>query len=369
MNKFFQATLFVSIILLTVSCTNSKKNDSAPEDGKNIISHASLLSIADYDGYSVAKVTNPWDTTQILATYILVPRGTHPAGLPQGTIVQTPLRSSLVYSGVYGGVINELGAADAITGVADGGYFRDSTIVRRIKTGRIVDVGNSMSPSIEKIVELNPEAILTSPYQNSGHGAIESLGSPIIEMADYMEQTPLGRAEWIKLIGRLYGKTAGADSIYDSVCNAYTSLIYTTTGTKPSVITEQPFEGTWAMPGGNSYMARLIADAGGRYPWADDKSTGSIQLDPAAVIDKAENADIWLIRSYGPLTLDGIRSNIQLASRIKAFRNGGVYVCDTSSSPLFDEFPFHPERLLKDYFLIMHPESSIGTPQYFKRLR
>lgn len=368
MNKFFQAFLTLSVILLTASCANNKSNGSTVGAGNKVTTQSSLLTITDFDGYSVAEIKNPWDTAKILATYVMVPRDSQPDGLPQGTVIRTPLRSSLVYSGVYGGIINEMGAVGAISGVADGNYFRDSVIVKRLNGRQIVDVGNSMSPSIEKIVELNPEAILTSPYQNSGHGAIESLGTPIIEMADYMEQTPLGRAEWIKLIGRLYGKTAEADSIYAAVCKSYNSLVSNAKGEKPMVITEQPFQGTWAMPGGNSYMARIIADAGGLYPWADDNSIGSLQLDPAAVIDKAEEADIWLIRSYGPLTLSDIKSNNQLAPRIKAFREGGVYVCDTSVSPLFDEFPFHPERLLSDYYLIMHPESSIGTPRYFKRL-
>lgn len=366
--KIFNFSCFFSLLLCLMASCAGNNSSTIHESGVEIIKSASLLSIKDCDNYSVATIRNPWDTTKILAKYILVNQDTSTDSLPEGTIVNVPVNSSLVYSGVYGGIISELGAADAVTGVADGDYFRDSTIVAGLKSGHIINVGNSMSPSIELIVEMKPDVILTSPYQNSGHGAIETLNTPIIEMADYMELTPLGRAEWIKLIGRIYGKAAKADSIYRQVCDAYTSLVSTVSGDKPMVITEQPIEGTWAMPGGNSYMARLLHDAGGNYPWADNTSAGSIQLDPAAVLEKAENADIWLIKSYGALTLDNLKSNNQLCSRFKAFSKGGVYVCDTSVSALFDEFPFHPERLLSDYIAIMHPETATSQLRYFKKL-
>jgi len=372
--KFNLISLLVLLLPVFSACgTSSTGGDAA--GGDTVTNRAGLLTLVDFDGYSVATVKNPWDTARVLAKYLLVPRDMSAdsvAMLPKGTVVKVPLDRSLVYSSVHGGAIVELGCTDRIAAVADGQYFSLPAIRNGLKDGNIKDVGNSMSPSVEMIVELNPDAILTSPYNNSGHGAIESLGIPVVEMADYMEATPLGRAEWIKLLGRLYGKAAESDSVYAAVERSYHALAASLASVtdKPVVITEQPVNGVWALPGGKSYAATLLRDAGGAYPWASDDSAGSIEQDPAAVLDRAESADFWFIRSFGPLTAGGLQSNFPLASKFKAMTVGGVYVCDTSASPLFDEFPFHPERLLMDYAVIMHPSLFPGaTPRYFHKLR
>lgn len=118
-------------------------------------------------------------------------------------------------------MVDELGAADAITAVADAGYINNERVKDGLAKGRITDVGSTMSPVVEKVVAASPDAILASPFQNAGYGAVGQLNIPIIEMADYMETTPLGRAEWIKLIGLLYGRYNVADSIYHEVSRAY----------------------------------------------------------------------------------------------------------------------------------------------------
>lgn len=360
------------ICIILCGCSGRYANSSsALQDGDTLTSHSELLTMVDYGDYMLADVTNPWDTTRLLARYVLVPRECEDlSGLPEGTVLRTPLQSSLVYSGVHGGAICELGAVDAVTAVADGGYFSVRPIVEGLKRGRITDVGNSMSPSVEKIIALMPEAILASPYQNAGYGAIETLGIPVIECADYMESTPLGRAEWIKLLGALYGAADCADSIFQSVSGKYEDLKRSVADAKyrPTVITEQLTDGVWYVPGGRSYMARMLEDAGANYPWSDDRSTGSLQLDFAAVLDRASDSDYWLIRNYGPLSLSALESNNTLNSKFKAMSNDGVYVCDTSISSLFDEFPFHPEKLLSDYISIFHPEVNGRHLNYYRKV-
>lgn len=368
-------TVFSLGILASTLLAGCQPTSTAGTDlgGDTITTHARLLVLTENGRAAVATVKNPWDTAATMATYLLVPRD-YPADslalLPKGTTVRTPLASSLVYSGVHGGIIAEMGALDAVTSVTDGQYFNYPAIRQAIASGKIIDVGSDKAPSIERIVEHSPEAIVTSPYRNSGHGAIEKLGIPIIEMADYMEATPLGRAEWIKFIGRLYGRAAQADSIFDRVAADYTSLRTQAalSSTRPLVLTEQAYNGVWAVPGGASYMATMLADAAVDYPWADDTSTGSIELDPAAVLAKTENADFWLIKSFGPLTLADIVANNPISKNFKCVAEGNVYVCNTSESPLFEEFPFHPEKLLREYINLFHPDlSSLSTPapRYF----
>ena len=363
--------LVLSLCVMLNSCGSGSGRHAGEEVGDTLTVASELLTLVDCGGYMIADVKNPWDTTRLMARYVLVPRDAREVPQVDGAaVVRVPVESSLVYSGVHAGVIDELGKVSAVTSVADGSYFRTPAIVKGLADGSIVDVGSSMSPSLEKIVEHNPEVILASPYENAGHGVIDQAGITVIDCADYMESTPIARAEWIKFLGALYGDMPRADSIFNSVCHDYEALtaLVGDVKTRPEVITEQCFDGVWAMPGGRSYMARMLQDAGAVYPWASDGSAGSFQLDYAAVLDCAVHADCWLIRSYGPMDKGALKANNPLNASFDAFKDGNVWVCDTSVSPLFDEFPFHPERLLKDYIIIFHPGLLPGEPRYYRRM-
>lgn len=346
----------LAALLLFGSCRGS--NCKIEVHGDTLTVESQLLTIVDCGEYIVADVRNPWDAnTQLLDRYVLVPKG-YTANLPEGIVVAVPLQSSVVYSSVHGGAIAELQAVDAISGVADKEYFIAKDVAERICSGQIADVGNSMSVSIEKIVDLAPDAILMSPFQNKESGAITKIGTPVVQCVDYMEQTPLGRAEWIKLLGILYNRRSKADSIFETVSAEYAQLCdyAVQLDDTPIALPEQPMpSGVWNVPAGESYMAKILCDAGANYPWADRRGVGSLNLDAAMVFDKAGNADYWVIRSFGQLSLADLQSANPLNQHFKAFKSGNVYVCNTSESPLFDEFPFHPEKLLREYIKIFHP--------------
>lgn len=359
------------LLMSLYACTGAAR--PTPATGDTLTHESQLITIIDMGPYAVADIRNPWalpgSADTLLQRYILTPHDFN-GPLPDGTVVRVPVTRSVVYSGVHGGAIDELGRISAISGVADAQYFTNPGIRAAINSGTITDIGNSMSPSVERIIDLNPEAILLSPMENDRTGIVEKLGIPVIQCVDYMESTPLGRAEWIKLLGILYGAAEEADSIYQNVADHYSDLWMrgALLSNRPTVLTEQPYNGTWNLPAGNSYMAHMLADAGCLYPWGHTDGAGSLKLDLAAVLDRAGNADFWLIRSYGDLTLAQLRQNIPLAPEFKAFKDGNVYICDTSTSPLFDEFPFHPEKLLHDYINIFHPGILVDPElHYFHR--
>ena len=238
-------------------------------------------------------------------------------------------------------------------------------------SGRITDIGSSVSPKPETIVDLEPDAILVSPYQNAGHGVIGELGVPIIDFADYMETEPLARAEWIKLLGELYDRRELAQSVYAQVLADYQALVKEAAQQpeRPRVIVETLTSGVWYMPGGRSYMARMLTDAGADYPWSDNQSTGSLQLDMASVIDRASDADIWLMRTFGMPTRASLLDLSPLSDRIKAFGDGRIYACDTTTRPIFNDIAFHPERVLLDYIIIFHPDFMPGVETlYYKQI-
>lgn len=370
-------TFFCGLLsLLAASCsTSGSKATCSDACGTILTSHAELLTLANCDSFTLARIVNPWDTTSILAEYALIDRNRpQPGNIPSGaTIVRVPLQQSIIYSGVHGRAIAELGGLEAIKGVADGAYFTMPQIQEALADGNITDVGPATSPSLERLIEVNPDAIVMSPYQNAGHGIIDQTGAAIIEMADYMEPTPLGRAEWIKLLGALYGNATMADSIFNATVAEYTDLCgkAAVTDARPSVVTQKVESGVWYVPGGCSYQARLLADAGARYPWANDTSSGSLGLDFAAVYDRAHDADFWLTTTYGPdLTLDALRQEYPLNAEMSAYAHGGVYNANTASTTYFDDFPFHPEVLLREYIAIFHPELMPGYQlRYYRKVQ
>lgn len=368
-------TAALLLALLTASCGGRGKSaPAAPADlFPDMTTRAGLLSMRELgNGALLVDVVNPWDTASLLASYLLLSGGERPDSVPPReriTELRVPLERSAVFSAIHAGAIEELGEAGRVAAVADSEYFK-GVFARGIADGSIADLGSSLSPSMERITLAAPDAFIMYPMQNAGHGALENSGIPIIEMADYMEATPLGRAEWIRLLGRLYGRGAEADSIFKSVESKYDALAAKASELekRPKVLTEMLTSGYWFVPGGNSYMARLITDAGGDYPWAGDKSTGSLQLDFSAVYARAADADIWLIRTYGSdLTLAGLREVYPLNSQIKAFKKGGVYFTDTRKVTLYEEFPFHPELLLEEYAAIFAGDTD--NLRYFKPVR
>ena len=348
------------LMLLFVACRGTGSDNNLKTQGDSVITEAKLISITHAQGYTQVEIKDPWKQGHTLHTYLLVPASEQlPANMPKGTVVRTPVKNVLVYSSVHSGVLRELGSDDVVKGVCDAQYFNDSIIDAGLKDGTITDCGNSMQPTVEKVIAMKPDAILLSPYQDATYGQITKLNVPIIECADYMEYTPLGRAEWIKFYGELVGKPQVADSIYNAVVKEYNRIkeyVASNKLVRPMVLTENVISGIWNVPGGQSYMAQFIKDAGGDYPWADDKNTGSLTLDFNQVLAKAQAADYWLLKAPGIHTLADLKGSYSLNDQFKAYKTGNVYVCDTDKIHFFDRFPFHPEVLLQEYFRIFHPE-------------
>lgn len=358
---------------MLISCKSTDKQAISSNNTNTL--HAEGIAITPHDNHTVVEIKDPWKKEQILQRYALIPRSSEiPKGLPEKTaIIRTPVKRALVYSSVHANAIKELGEVSSIVGVCDPQYFTIPEIREGLESGQIINAGSSMSPVTEKIIALSPEIIILSPYQNSTYGELTSLGIPIIECADYMETSPLGRAEWIKLFGMLYHKGQEADSIYNDVTEKYTSLKALTSDLeqKPKILSENIINGTWYVPGGNSYMAHLFADAGGSYAWADVNTSGSIPLDMPRVLEKAHDADVWLIKSFDPdFSYAKLKSQNSLNAEFKAFKQQNIFYCDTERTTLFQDFPFHPEVLLKEYIAIFHPQL-LGeyTLKYFKPLK
>lgn len=363
--------ILVSLILLLAGCHRNKISET--HEGKEIrFDYAKLIRVWECDGFKKMEIRNPWDTTCLLQTYLLVDKTKEiPANCPGGVVVRVPLEKSAVFTTVHCSLIEELGAVNSISGICELEYITNPNIISLTQSGKIVDFGSSMSPDIEKIITVSPDAILLSPFNNSGgHGGLDKLGIPIVECADYMESDPLGRAEWIKLYGMLFGKESEADSIFSKVTETYTQIekeAQQETGSHPSLLYGLDNGGSWFIPGGKSYMAKMFASAGANYIFGETTHSGAEPFAFETVYDKGCNADIWLI--LGTEVADKTYKDLQRFSNFKSYKEKRVYACNTIKTSFFDEIPFHPERLLKDLYVIFHSEKYGDVNEYLHYYR
>ena len=376
MRKVTLLFLMLTQVLFLSACSGKDKTVSVFISGDTIpLRYADNLTLVSYPDYTIATLRNPWDTLKTLHTYILVPASQPlPAHLPEGTIVRTPLRKSVIYSSVHCSLMDKLGAAGSIGGVCDLKYIKLPVIQDGYRNGTVTDCGDGMNPDMEKIIDLHPDAILLSPFENSGgYGRVEKLNIPIIECADYMETSALGRAEWMRFYGLLFGEAQKADSLFAEVEKNYNELkaLVAPLSYAPSVISELKNGSAWYVPGGKSTSARIYADAGANYVFADDEHSGSVPLAFETVFDKGQNADFWLIKYNQAIdkTYKELEQDYAPYTGFRAFKERNIYGCNTGKVDFYENSPFHPDRLLKDLIKIFHPTLLEGYElKYFTKL-
>ena len=334
--------LWALLALAITSCQGGKTAAGDGDGGDTVkMKYAQLLTIvkhggeyAEHDGeYAEVTIANPWKEGTLLHRYILVPKGEEgnktvarlamqrSAGARCVTdTVRTPVENSAVFTSPHCQLLYELGCGQAIRGVCDLDYINIQDVKKRAasagnhgSSSAIADCGSSMAPDIERIIALKPEAILVSPFENSGgYGKLDKLHIPLIEVADYMEASPLGRAEWMKFYGMLFEKSdakdskteissskAGifqskADSLFAKIEKEYLNLKAAAKKLPAglSVLTERKTGSVWYVPGGQSTIGILLKDANARYIFSEDQHSGSLAMSPEQILAKAKNIDV-----------------------------------------------------------------------------
>ena len=440
--KYIYGALLALLVL--TACQGGKTTAGEAEEGDTLkMEYAKLLTIvkhgekgtasldedaesAEYQ-YAEVNVANPWKVGTLLHRYILIPKGkegdetvtrlalqrTSGMGCTTDT-VRTPVERSAVFIAPHCQLMYELGCQQAIRGVCDLNYINIPDVRKRAASAgkaaagkassekasagnasaqnSIVDCGSSMAPDIERIIALKPEAILVSPFENSGgYGKLDKLHIPIIEAADYMESSPLGRAEWMKFYGMLFGKdknisttAAGkaseatlpascelrADSLFAQIEKEYLKL-KAEAGKLPkglSILTERKTGNVWYVPGGQSTIGILLKDANARYIFSDDKHSGSLPMSPEQILAKGSQVDVWAFKYFGgaPLSQAQLLQEYDGYKALAAFNRGNIYQVDTSTVPYFELTSFHPELLLREFIILAHGER-FGKLRFYKK--
>lgn len=335
-------------------------------------------STAEYaTGFSINKVSEtlteviiyrPWPQAEIPLKYAFIDRE---AGIPENlnpeeyqAIILTPVTTLIATSTTHIPALETLGELNSLKGFPDTRYISSEEARELITQGKIRDIGQNEALNTEMVLQMNPEMILgfSISDQNPGYQVLERSGIPVVYNGDWVEQHPLGKAEWIKLYGVMFGKEKKADSIFTHIASQYeaTKALAGKATTSPTVFSGAMFRDIWYLPAGESWAAKFLNDANGTYLWKDTPGTGSLSLSFESVLEKAATAQVWLgaaqFTSYNQLT----ESN-EHYSRFKAFKDRRVYTYSKTTGAdggvLFYELaPQRPDLVLKDMIHILHPE-------------
>ena len=418
MKKLYILLCGATVALLMAACQGGKTAAADADAGDTLeMKYAKLRTIVKHgDGeetsdaaegidyqYAEALVANPWKAGTMLHRYILIPKGEEgdktvamlakrrSTGARCTTdTVRTPVERSAVFIAPHCQLMYELGCQQAIRGVCDLDYINIPDVKKRAALSGntsaqnpILNCGSSMAPDIERIIALKPEAILLSPFENSGgYGKLDKLHIPIIEAADYMESSPLGRAEWMKFYGMLFGNEEGksngisgscepkADSLFAKIEKEYLSLKAQAAGYPKglSILTERKTGNVWYVPGGQSTIGILLKDANARYIFEDDQHSGSLAMSPEQILAKGKQVDVWAFKYFGgaPLSQVQLLQEYDGYKALVAFNRGNIYQVDTSTVPYFELTSFHPELLLREFIILAHGER-FGKLRFYKK--
>lgn len=360
--------LFLLLFVSCVSCKNKaeqKEMAQTKADGTPItVKYAKGFSLTDYGDYTVLKVTHPWPNAKGGFTYVLAKKeATIPKELSYDEKITLPIQKMVVTSTTHIPSLESLGETQTLVGFPNLDYISSEATRKRIKQGKIKELGENESINTEILLDLQPDVVIGFAVKsgNKAMNTIQKSGIPVIYNGDWVETNPLGKAEWIKFFGALYGKQAKADSIFNHIEEEYNNAknIAKKATEKPSVLAGSMYKDVWYLPYGDSWQSKFIADAHANYLYSDTEGSGSISAAFESVLDKGQHADFWIapgsFSSY-----DGMLDASQHYKEFKAFQEHKIYsyagVTGETGGVLYYELaPNRPDLVLKDLIHIFHP--------------
>ncbi|MDR7372085.1 ABC transporter substrate-binding protein [Flavobacterium aquidurense] len=366
MKHLLPKSIFVLSFFLLIGCKKNETIEVAQSPiPKNSIEYASGFSIVKYEGFSVVKVSNPWPNANKTFTYVLKEKDAKvPDSLQQYTSIKVPLESVVVTSTTNIPYLEMLDVEDKLVGFPHTDYISSEKTRVLIDKGSVKNVGQNEKLNIEQLIELSPDLIVTFGVDNNNPmlDNLKKSGLNVFIQADWMEQSPLGKAEWIKLYGALFGKEDKAKELFDKIVLSYEQakkLVADKPATS-TVLYGSMYEDVWYVAKGNSWVAQFMNDAQSNYLWADLKGTGSEGLSFEKVLDKAKTANYWIATGSVKSLAEFEKLNPHYVE-FDAFKNKTIYTFEgklgaTGGTIYYELSPSRPDLVLKDYIKIFHPD-------------
>ncbi len=360
-------------VVFTAACGAKQGMDeaeTAPSDSLNIV-YSTGFKVYYYDDYKQVVVCDPWDPGRVLGNYYLV--DTDEQDVPQGGVkVVVPLQRLVSMSVTHYEFLALLGELESVVGVCRAELAYNETIRQRHATGLVADVGDAFAVDAERIFEIEPSAVMASGELgvSSKFQRLAEAGIPVLFNNEWMEPSPLARAEWLKFFAAFYNKEEAADSLFSALSLRYEGLLARVDSARstPSVMSGASFRGVWYAPGGGSFMARLFADAGASYAYSDVLSSGSLPVTMERALIDFAGADYWLNCPY--VTYAELLAADAHHARFEAVEKRRVYhfnkrMLDSGANDFWESATAHPDLLLADVVSIVHPDLLAGyVPTY-----
>ena len=371
--------LLLSLILVFGCKKNTIETPTEITAVNNQVQYAKGFSIHKYEGFSVVKVINPWPNATKNYTYILKEKnGIVPDSLQHFTTIVVPIKNIVVTSTTHIPSLEMLEVENSLVGFPNLDYISSEKVRSLIEQGKVKELGQNQDLNTEVLIDLNPDVLIGYGIDNKNPTLdnLEKSGIKIMLNGDWNEQTPLGKAEWIKFFGVLYGKEKKADSIFSHIEKEYKNTIALVKNSKqkPTVLAGDIFEGTWYLPKGSSWGSQLIKEAGATYLWEKTEGTGSLALSFEVVFEKAKDADFWITSGQFSTLKDMQKSNPHY-NQFTAFKNKKVYAFSnkkgkTGGILYYELAPNRPDLVLKDLVYVFHPELLPNyTPYFFEQMK
>lgn len=327
--------------------------------------YAQGFTLEYYETHKLLTVLTPWKGADTTFHYALVPRGAAtPAGCEHAMRIDIPVQSLVTMSTSFLPYLVALDVLDTLVGHDNFKYVNTPQVLDLIAAGALQEIGEGTQVNLERLLLMQPDVILTHANNDMYdiHPKLQEAQLPVVINASYLEQHPLGRVEWIKCLAALFNREAQADLIFNRIAKAYETLaaMTRTVAHRPTVLLNTPYKGTWWMPGGNSYLAAYLRDAGARYVWADDPSSGSTPLDFETVYARAADAEFWLHPGRWQSLHEGLKTDERFV-QFTAFQQGNVFnntarVNTAGGNDFWESGLANPDVVLADLIAIFHPD-------------
>ncbi|UCG28140.1 MAG: ABC transporter substrate-binding protein [Bacteroidales bacterium] len=357
---------------LTGSCkkrTGPGANELDPEPSVQKLSlrYATGFNIDYYNDIKRITIMNPWQGARnVNLEYYLAPKGVDLENLPQhAQVIRIPVKRIICMSTTHIGMLDFIGKLNSLVGISGSRYVTNENVRSGIEKGDIVDIGYEQNIHYEEIISLRPDVIMTYGIGSEVAGYInklKELGIPVVINGDYLEQSPLGKTEWVKFVAAFYNLENLAEDKFNEIAEEYNriKLLAANTKSKPRIMTGLPWKDTWYIPGGRSFAVNLIRDAGGEYIWDESETHEAVPLDIEAVFRRARNADIWI----NPGAANKISDILAVDQRLAEFKpliSGNVFNNNKISNAgggndYWESGITNPHLILKDLVQIFHPK-------------
>jgi len=329
--------------------------------------YAEGFEVAYHPNYKVVTVLTPWREADVTFRYVLVQRGTPvPEDVGDAQVIEVPVETVASLATTHLPYLDELGLVDRLTGVGGFAYINTPSVVEKIETGGIIEVGRNADVNVELMLDLDPELVTTlglGMSSKDNHPQLLAAGFDVALVSDFMETTPLGRAEWIKFMALFFNREAAAEEIFAAKAARYEALaaLAQDVAERPEVFMGFEIRGTWYMPGGGGYLARYLEDAGATYLWAGDDSNGKIPLDFETVYERAAEAPYWVNLSQSWTNVDDVLAADERYGDFEALKRGGAYnhnalLNEGGGNDYNESGHANPDLILSDLIKIFHPD-------------